>query len=437
MPLPEKPYGVWLHGTFVGVLRQRGDHTRFTVHPSYADDPRRPVLGLVFEQDLTRVHAAALRVPPWFANLLPEGVQRSWIARQRGVAEDREMELLAEVGRDLPGAVTVLPLPPGAIPDAGDDPPAAPPAPARGMIDDGEAVPERFSLAGVQLKLSMVAAGDRLVVPMGGTLGDWIVKFPDAGIPRLPVVERATMELARASGIDVPDIRLVAREALPDTPDNLWTTAEDQAYAIRRFDRGPDRSLIHIEDLAQVRDVWPQQKYDGRYEVVAALVHRGYDADSLHELVRRIAFSVLVDNSDLHLKNLSLLYADPRRPVLSPAYDLVSVAPYERYGGDLALSLAKNKRADRVRLADFARLGVGLGASSGDLVGVAERTLDRAVESWPSVAEEHLAQHDEPRRAIDAVIRARARSLRSSPRDRQDEPGARHGTGSRGGRMGP
>jgi serine/threonine-protein kinase HipA len=69
------------------------------------------VLGLLFEQDPLRTHAAALRLPPWFSNLLPEGLLREWIAADRGVSADREMELLAQVGHDLPGAVRVLPAP--------------------------------------------------------------------------------------------------------------------------------------------------------------------------------------------------------------------------------------------------------------------------------------------------------------------------------------
>lgn len=413
MPRSEHHYGVWLSRTFVGTLRQRGDHVRFTIHPSYADDPHRPVLGLVFEQDLQRVHSAALRLPPWFSNLLPEGAQRAWIARQRGVSERREMELLAEVGHDLPGAVTVLPLPVDVVVDDEDAVPVRPPSPPHDAAGDPRG---RFSLAGVQLKLSMVAAGKQLVVPLGGTLGDWIVKFPDANFPHLPVVEFVTMELARRSGIDVPETRLPTRDELPDTPDALWAAGEDRAFAIRRFDRGPDRSLLHIEDFAQVRDIYPgpgDLKYQGSYEILATLVHRGHDEASLREFVRRLAFNAAVDNTDAHLKNWSLLYTDPRRPVLSPAYDLVSVAPYPGYrGGPMALTLAGTKAADRLRLRHFDRLGTRSGLPEGELAEVAEATIAAVAREWPGVAEEHLGAHPSVRAAVDDVIRARTPLLR-------------------------
>lgn len=67
------------------------------------------MLGIVFEQDMHARHASALRLPPWFSNLLPEGRLRDWIAADEHISLDREMELLAAVGPDLPGAVRVLP----------------------------------------------------------------------------------------------------------------------------------------------------------------------------------------------------------------------------------------------------------------------------------------------------------------------------------------
>lgn len=104
----ETRHGVWLGERRVGTLNQRGDHTWFGFTEEYREDPQRPVLGLVFEEDPDRRHSSSLRVPPWFSNLLPEGPQRRWIAAGRGVSVDREMELLAQVGHDLPGAVRVL-----------------------------------------------------------------------------------------------------------------------------------------------------------------------------------------------------------------------------------------------------------------------------------------------------------------------------------------
>ncbi len=60
------------------------------------------------------------------------------------------------------------------------------------------------------------------------------------------------------------------------------------------------------------------------------------DDRSIDQLVRRLTFSVLIGNGDMHLKNWSLIYRDRRRPELSPAYDLLSTVPYIQ-GNEAAL----------------------------------------------------------------------------------------------------
>lgn len=59
----EQEFGVWLGMERVGTIHQLGDHTRFTLAEAYLEDPRRPVLGLAFEQDL-RAPPAALVLQP-------------------------------------------------------------------------------------------------------------------------------------------------------------------------------------------------------------------------------------------------------------------------------------------------------------------------------------------------------------------------------------
>ena len=57
------------------------------------------------------------------------------------------------------------------------------------------------------------------------------------------------------------------------------------------------------------------------------------------EFVRRLTFSVVMGNGDMHLKNWSLIYpGDGDTPVLAPIYDMLSTVPYIPADG-LALSL--------------------------------------------------------------------------------------------------
>ncbi|MFD5204675.1 type II toxin-antitoxin system HipA family toxin [Streptomyces sp. NPDC058375] len=417
-PLPEKFFAVFLHGRRIGTLCQKGDHTRFVLSESYLSAPLRPVLGLRFEEGLNKPYASALRLPKWFSNLLPEGPLREWIAQDRGVSLDREMELLAQVGHDLPGAVQVMTA------DGPDDDwdwveGEASSSGTRFLTSES---PWRFSLAGVALKFSMLAQGDRLTVPAAGQHGDWLVKFPDYRHKDVPRNEFAMMSLARSVGIDTPDVRLVHRDELDGVPPRMWPNAEEWAYAVRRFDRLPDahRTPVHIEDFAQVRDKYPQDKYEGTFETVAALAYRGRDIAGLHEAVRRIAFSTAIGNGDAHLKNWSLIYTDRRVPTLSPVYDLVSTVPYAPSGvpEDLGLKFGGSKDFANVGLNTFRRLQSRLdhrmGSAHTDLAAIAAETVERTRVLWPKF-ENVLASSTELRASVDGWIRHQVANMLSKP----------------------
>jgi serine/threonine-protein kinase HipA len=383
-------YGVWLKDRRVGTLNQRGDYTWFALEDDYIADSDREILGLTFEDDPHAVHSSALRLPPWFSNLLPEGYLRKMIARQRGVSAQREMELLAQVGRDLPGAVRVLAE--GNVP-AADGTPAtkALPTPTRASLFPETGQIWRFSLAGIVPKFSMLQKNDRLVFPAFGEGGDWIVKLPSPQYARVPENENAMMTLAEFSGISVPEHKLVSRQNLDGLPRDSWKSSEEFAYAVRRFDRTTgDRQLVHMEDLAQVRNVGGRDegKYRGNFETVAALIYRHKHVDDLQEFARRITFNVLISNGDTHLKNWSLLYENPRIPRLSPAYDLVSTSFYSDPPSqdDLGLKFEKSRRFENFRFAGLARLQHKLGATGADLPAVAEELTRQMLRHWPVVA---------------------------------------------------
>jgi serine/threonine-protein kinase HipA len=176
---------VKLRDLVVGEMELHGNSVRFTADPSYVAAEPRPVLGQIFEEDPERIRPSHHRLAPWFSNLLPEkdGPLREIVAQQLGVHPDREFYLLAGLGHDLPGAVTV-------VPDDGTDlpePPRMPPADNRPL----EKVHLKFSLAGVQLKLSMLRDRRGLTFPASGEGGNWIVKLPFHRLHRVPASSRS------------------------------------------------------------------------------------------------------------------------------------------------------------------------------------------------------------------------------------------------------
>jgi serine/threonine-protein kinase HipA len=371
MTSPVSTLAVRLGGVLVGHLtRYPGDRTHFVVADSYVDlGPQRPVLSLSMarpdDEASTRAllldsrhKSAAVKAPPFFANLLPEGALRRTLAQRLKTHPDRDFEFLLALGQDLPGAVVISTAEAAQTEQApsvqGGD---AGSASAVGARPDEPAL--KFSLAGVQMKFSMLRRGERLVLAGQGQLGNYLVKPPSRDYEALPRLEAATMATAGAAGIEVPPFRLVAAHGVQGLPgQDGWHTDED-FYAIRRFDR-PDCAQgvgrVHIEDFAQVFNPWPHDKYGQiNHEMMGRVLLRyaGGLAD-LKEMSRRMVLNVLMGNGDAHIKNWSLIYDNPLRPRLAPAYDLVSTVACMAHDTSLALNMGGVKPFEAITLDTFA-----------------------------------------------------------------------------------
>jgi serine/threonine-protein kinase HipA len=316
---------IMLHNRRIGTIaRLDGDRSIFTFDDAYVADAERPVLSLAYKDEygavLNQPRAYQTKIEPYFSNLLPEGALRDYLARKTGVKTVREYPLLEQLGSDLPGAVTALPIGTSFAPKEQDTSEEQTQT-AGNML--------RFSLAGVQLKFSVIRNQGKaggLTIPITGSGGDWIVKLPSARHPDVPEHEYAAMRLAEKLGIDVPEIDLLPLHDIDGLPDGISRYGAS-AYAIRRFDRGPD-SPIHIEDFAQVFGVFPDDKYKGSYREILRILAIETDERSIIQFIRRLTYSVLIGNGDMHLKNWSLIYLDRHRPTLAPAYDLLSTLAY-------------------------------------------------------------------------------------------------------------
>lgn len=372
---------VLLDGEEIGyLLQQSGNRIRFEFRKDYWSSPDRKVLGLFFEEQRRVHHTGVKKLPEWFSNLLPEGRLRDLIARSGNAGSLNELDLLLEIGSDLPGAVTVLKDP--ALVELHGEREAEKTAPSNGKDFPAGL---KFSLAGVALKLSVLRTAHKVTIPASDEYGNWIVKFPMVEFPQVPRNEFAMMTLARQVGIDVPECELLRKEQLEGFAPGLWLNAETEAFAIRRFDRTAGGGRIHIEDLTQVRNFYSDMKYTGTYETVGALVYRGTDLESLKEFVRRLVFNLLIGNGDAHLKNFSLIYPDGRTPAISPAYDLVCTAPYMKMRGEvetLGLKLSGSRSFWDVDRAAFQRFAEKLRVEPELILEVVDETLQRFVEQW-------------------------------------------------------
>src|SRR5207247_453434 len=144
----------------------------------------------------------------------------------------------------------------------------------------------------------------------------------------VPENEYVMLELARAVGITVPEIRLVPIIDIRGLPEDA-ARMKGKALVVQRFDRADGGRRIHMEDFAQVFGLFSDDKYGHRsYANIASVLWAETGEAGTYEFVRRLVFSVLIGNGDMHLKNWSSLYPDARTPAPSPAYDCVAPLPY-------------------------------------------------------------------------------------------------------------
>ena len=156
------------------------------------------------------------------------------------------------------------------------------------------------SLGGARPKASVVDDDDSLM----------IAKFTSSN-DTLPVerVEVATLNLARAAGLNAASARL-------ELSDTLHPVA-----LIRRFDRRDGERIGYVSAQSFIAaDAGTGAYYT---DIADALRAHAFDVKrELTELYRRILFTILVSNNDDHLKNHGLLHVANGLWALSPAFDI-------------------------------------------------------------------------------------------------------------------
>lgn len=330
--------------------------------PGRKDEQRVPAGGLaVFGalRDATpdawgrRVIENRLRAPP---NGLPESVYLDHAGPHRAGALDvRETPTSQPAGGTLPSVLDLHHL-----------------LDAAARIEEGEPVPAHLEVyfAGGP---SVGGARPKAVVTVDG--GEWIAKFPARNDPfNVPLVERATLELAREAGLAVPRTRM---ETLADGR---------QVMLIERFDREPlgrGMGRRHMVSALTLLALHEQDSPDSSYAAISDAVGlhgmSGQIASDRNELFGRMVFNILVSNGDDHLRNHAFLFdAEGGGWRLSPLYDVV---PKPQVAQERMLHLSVGPQGRQARL-DNALAGAG---RFGLLPPAAARTIYRvvrAVRGW-------------------------------------------------------
>lgn len=179
-----------------------------------------------------------------------------------------------------------------------------------------ESVSKGLTIAGVQKKLSLQLTDESNArLTLVGYPAGYILKPKSNEYPMLPESEDLTMDMAAICGITtVP-------HALIEIQDG------ELAYITKRIDRDGNKKYA-MEDFCQISGRLTEDKYKSSYEQCVKIIknYSGQPGLDLSEFILRIIFCFVTGNSDMHLKNFSLIKKDDAGTYkLSDAYDLLPV----------------------------------------------------------------------------------------------------------------
>ena len=226
-----------------------------------------------------------------------------------------------------------------------------------------------YTVPGVQKKISLhLSREEKARLTLVGYPSGYILKPQTQECRALPEAEQMIMCMADAVGIST-------------VPHALIHSGNEYAYITRRVDRvsvadQPVR-LLAMEDFCQLTYRLTNDKYQSSYERCAKVIDRWSSRKGLDmaEFFVRVVFSFLVGNSDMHLKNFSLIETAPgsQTYVLSPAYDMLPVNIVSNDTEETALAL--NGKKTKLRKKDF----LALAASCGLAPAATEKMIRRLI----------------------------------------------------------
>lgn len=214
-----------------------------------------------------------------------------------------------------------------------------------------ESINSGFSVTGVQKKISLgLSKGKNNKLTFVNYPLGYILKPEVQGYKELPLVEFITMTLANIANLNTVPFALIKLN-------------NEYAYISKRIDRfnKNKNSILAMEDFCQLDGRLTSEKYNGSYERVAKIIKKYsiYSMLDITSLFSVLIFSFITGNSDMHLKNFSLIETSEgnNEYKLAPFYDLVSVKIVLPSDNDeLALTLnGKKRNLTKNDFLDFAR----------------------------------------------------------------------------------
>ena len=335
-------------------------------------------------------------VENYLRGLLPDDpdVVRRW-AREADVSPASTIDVLAHVGEDLPGAISISSR---ERPDRGDR------SGAIEWLSEAEVAEsiatvradhtawhayegdERWSLAGAQPKLALHQEAGQWGRTSGRSATTHILKPGIRGLVDHDLNEHICMAAAGLLGLSV-------------APTEIASFGDERVVVVERYDRiVNDRGTtirLHQEDMCQALGVQPSLNYQNEGgpspEAISALLRSVIPSPQAADLavtrfVDALAYNWIIGGTDAHAKNYSLLL-DGEGVLLAPLYDVSSILPYRSYApkAKLAMKIGSEYRLGALRRSSWERLATSVGLPVDAVLTRVLSLIDRTPDAIASV----------------------------------------------------
>jgi serine/threonine-protein kinase HipA len=228
-----------------------------------------------------------------------------------------------------------------------------------------------------------------------------IAKFPSASSDTWNVMawEKTALDLAQDAGVTVPDSQLLR-------------IGDRHVLLVDRFDRRDGARIGYASAMTMLEASGRDQR--SYLEIAEVIEERSVTAtEDLHQLWRRMAFSVLISNTDDHLRNHGFLHERGESWTLSPAFDL-NPNPLP---GPKDLSTAIDFTDTRASVDTLMSVAGYFRLDPSDALDVLGQ-VTRAVARWPDVASSHGLLQQELDAMELAFVHAESHRARALTKDR-------------------
>jgi len=165
----------------------------------------------------------------------------------------------------------------------------------------------------------------------------------------------------------------------------------DFHYIVKRYDRYEQYAYGQY-DMAQLLNIPSDKKYKtDTLTLLDAFTKKVKEVESLLNMFKFQIYSSLMQHSDFHAKNVSVLDAGREKYILAPLYDVISVGVYNGKAHDLGLPLStKVRKYSKYSVDDYLKMADTLGIGKSKAKMALKQTIETYLDQFPDYVDKTI-----------------------------------------------